>query len=64
MSLDKSIKHGKEHRRPYYGAKAADKSCRNHGSDPWAEENRRYCADKRQSSADEQIRKYNEGEEI
>ena len=31
MSLDKAIKHGKEHRRPYYGTKAADPWCRNHG---------------------------------
>ena len=34
MSLDKAIKHGKEHRKPYRGAKAVDKSCRNHGSCP------------------------------
>jgi hypothetical protein len=32
MSLDKSIENGKEHRKPYYGAKAVDKTCRNHGS--------------------------------
>jgi hypothetical protein len=28
MSLDKSIKSGKEHRKPYYGSKAFDPSCR------------------------------------
>lgn len=32
MALDKSIEHGKEHRKPYHGAKAVDKTCRNHGS--------------------------------
>ena len=32
MALDKSIEHGKEHRKPYRGAKAVDKTCRNHGS--------------------------------
>ena len=32
MSLDKSIQAGKEHRKPYRGAKAVDKACRNHGS--------------------------------
>ena len=32
MSLDKSIKHGKERRKPYYGSKRFDCSCRNHGS--------------------------------
>lgn len=40
MSLDKAISHGKEHRKPYRGAKAWDKFCRNHGSDDWAKNNR------------------------
>ena len=31
MSLDKAIAHGKEHRKPYHGAKAIDRTCRNHG---------------------------------
>ena len=47
MSLDKAIEHGKEHRKPYYGAKAIDKSCRNHGSDEWELENRMHKNDKR-----------------
>ena len=34
MSLDKAIEHGKEHRKPYRGAKAVDKTCRNHGGRP------------------------------
>ncbi len=29
MSLDKAIKSGKEHRKPYRGSKAFDPSCRN-----------------------------------
>lgn len=40
MSLDKAISSGKEHRKPYRGAKACDKTCRNHGSDDWAKSNR------------------------
>lgn len=40
ISLDKAIKHGKEHRKPYRGAKAVDKTCRNHGSDEWERNNR------------------------
>ena len=40
MSLDKAIKHGKEHRKPYRGAKAVDASCRNHGDCPWCKGNR------------------------
>lgn len=42
MSLDKSIKYSKEHRKPYRGAKAVDSTCRNHGSCPWCEGNRLY----------------------
>ena len=42
MSLDKAILHGKEHRKPYRGAKAADSACRNHGGCPWCTRNRLY----------------------
>ena len=38
--LDKAILHGKEKRKPYYGAKAIDRTCRNHGSCPAARANR------------------------
>ena len=31
MALDKAIKYGKEHRKPYTKAKAIDEHCRNHG---------------------------------
>lgn len=40
MSLDKAIKHKKEHRTPYSGAKAIDPGCRNHGDCPWCTSNR------------------------
>ena len=42
MSLDKAIIHKKEHRKPYRGAKAIDRTCHNHGGWPWCEENRKY----------------------
>lgn len=48
MSLDKAIEHGKEHRKPYRGAKAVDKACRNHGSDPWCAKCRIYKIKKRE----------------
>lgn len=38
--LDRAIEHGKEKRKKFYGAKAVDCSCRNHGSCPWCKENR------------------------
>ena len=34
MSLEKAIEHGKERRNEYRGAKAVDKTCRNHGTCP------------------------------
>lgn len=37
MSLDKAIQHHKEHRKQYRGAKAVDKTCRNHGTCPWCQ---------------------------
>ncbi len=40
MGLEKAIKHKKEHRKPYRGAKAIDATCRNHGSDNWSKNNR------------------------
>ena len=46
MSLDKAIKHGKEHRKPYRRAKAVDATCRNHGTCKYCEGNRTYQARK------------------
>lgn len=48
MSLDKAIKSGKEHRKKYYGAKAIDKTCRNHGSCPVCRENRLHKYEKQE----------------
>ena len=42
MALDKAIEYGKEHRKPYKGAKAVDCSCRNHGTCEWCMNNRTY----------------------
>jgi len=42
MSFDKAIEYGKEKRKKYRGAKAIDRTCRNHGSCPWCENGRQY----------------------
>lgn len=42
--LDKGIFHGKEHRKPYRGAKAHDRGCRNHGSCSYCRCNRLHKA--------------------
>lgn len=65
MSNDKAIKSGKEHRKPYRGAKAADAWCRNHGYCWICRKNRLH----KERIADEEIRhlkkvsKYLNGEE-
>ena len=41
MSLEKSISHGKEHRKPYYDSRGFDWSCRAHGSCGWCYRNRK-----------------------
>lgn len=47
MSLQKGIKHGKEHRKEYHGAKAVDVTCRNHGGCDWCKNNRLFSSQKR-----------------
>lgn len=42
MSLDKAIEHHKEKRKKFYGAKAVDSECRNHGKCQWCKMNRAY----------------------
>jgi hypothetical protein len=40
--LDKAIKYGKEKRKQYRGAKAVDRSCRNHGDCSYCANNRQF----------------------
>lgn len=56
MSLDKAIKHNKEHRKPYRGAKACDKACRNHGSDDWAKSNRLNSSNRRIEKTNQELK--------
>ena len=58
MSLEKAILHKKERRRPYRGAKAVDKSCRNHGDCRYCMAARIYASTKRLASAKEKISEY------
>jgi hypothetical protein len=44
MSLDKAIAHGKEKRKRYYGSKASDCTCRNHGSCSYCTDSRLHAA--------------------
>lgn len=40
--LDKSIRYGKDKRKPYKKPKSFDKTCRNHGSCSYCKDNRTY----------------------
>lgn len=59
MGLEKAIISGKEHRKPYKGAKAVDYSCRNHGNHghgpghqcPWCLSNRLHSATVREAKS-------------
>lgn len=63
MSLDNSIKHGKEHRKPYAGAKAVHKPCRNHGWCDWCYGNRMYSTNKKIERMNYDIKEYMEDTE-
>ena len=58
MSLNKAIAHGKEHRKPYYGSKNFDKTCRNHGGCGWCEGNRMYSTRKKIEILNSKIEDY------
>lgn len=55
MSLDKAIKHGKEHREPYHGSKSFDKTCRNHGGCNCCKDNRLYRSNKLLEKSDQDL---------
>lgn len=63
MSLDKSIEHGKEHRKPYRKAKSVDRTCRNHGTCPWCEGNRKHNAKMKEEAAKQQEEEVIDGPE-
>jgi hypothetical protein len=50
MSLDKAIKYGKEHRKPYRGAAAWDSHCRNNNYCSWCRDNRTHSDQRREYS--------------
>lgn len=58
VSLDKAIEYGKEHRKRYYGNKAWDRSCRNHGGCSWCEAGRQHANVKARMKADASYDEY------
>lgn len=55
---DKAILHGKEHRKPYNGAKAVDRSCRNHGGCDYCANGRLHKRRVAELSAIEQVKEF------
>jgi hypothetical protein len=60
MSLDKAILHGKEKRREYQGrtSKRFDRSCRNHGSCGYCENNRLFSLLRLKFKSQEEIKEW------
>lgn len=64
MSLDKSIQHNKEKRKPYYDSRRFDGICRNNNYCPYCKRKRLYCSIKRELDAEEEIQEFEEFEEF
>lgn len=62
MSLDKAILHGKEHRKPFHGAKTADITCHNHGDCP-CKGNRTFKNKRAEEDSFKKLRDYLNGDE-
>lgn len=58
MGMEKEIEHKKEHRKPYRGAKAVERTCRNHGGCKWCKGNRMYKHDKKKLRAKQELEEY------
>ena len=55
MSLEQSIIHGKEHRKPYHGSQRFDKTCRCHGGCNYCQGNRMHSTEVRKARCAGQI---------
>ncbi len=63
MGLEKSIKYGKEKRKPFdkqHGnyCKSISQSCRNNGSCPYCKKNRTHKNDKREFAKEQELRDF------
>ena len=60
MSFDKYM--GKEHRKPYHGAKAVDPTCRNHGGCPYCEGNRLISRKRKEQASKDKLNEFEKGD--
>lgn len=54
MLLDKAIRYGKEHRKPYYDSRRFDYTCRNNGKCSYCVNNRTHSNRRREDQAREE----------
>lgn len=55
MSFDKKYPKRKDWRKPYRKSKRFDRTCRNHGSCPWCENNRTYSKRKHEDTGKDHL---------
>lgn len=58
MSLDKSIEHNKDYRKPYYRAGRFDPTCRPGGTCPYCVNSRLHSRRKKEIRAKEEIKEF------
>jgi len=63
MGFDKEYPNRKDWRKPYRGSKAFDHSCRNKGGCGYCQNNRLYFDKRNRSAADEELSKWNKGDD-
>ena len=56
MSFDKYL--GKERRKEYFDSRYNDRTCRNHGTCKYCEENRKFFDKKRREVADKELKNF------
>lgn len=61
--LDKSIKHGKEKRKPYYKSGKFDRTCRPNGGCPSCESNRMHSTEVKKQQAKDKISEFKKNNE-
>lgn len=63
MSLDKAIQHNKEYRKPFYGSKRFDATCRCHGSCSYCVDNRLFASKRNRFRVEEELEEWKAGKD-
>jgi hypothetical protein len=63
MSLEKAIDLKKEYRKPFYGSKRFDATCRCHGSCSWCIDNRLFASNKNRFRVEDELQEWLSGKD-